>query len=1318
MQKNIARKKGVTLIALFLMFVFFLSAAIIGLPISAAADPAVLDPIAHYEFKDAENLGKDSAGNFDLSVKNSPKQGKGGEGEPATYLDLMENKDSAEDGFLYAEKSIGGKDFFDYMNDFTISLKLYIETDGYRSIIGTTEGFDGSSLHLAVDAGHTLFTVGGNGKEFSRELTLKKWTDIAFSYDKEKKVAQLYIDGQKIDETEMEVTVNHGKSVFSIGARVNVDGSGRTGFGSKIADVRVYDGVLSDEAIKQVAEGGEVTEVYTGKILKSIEPVTAVCTDTDTEEQIRAVLPAEVKATDSEDKEITLPASWKNAVIRKEGGVWKVTGGTVFGYPNTLGLKATATVTVEKAQELDPVAWYKFDDAENPGKDSMGNFDMTAVNGEKLSVRTEGAPIAGGKYISFSGNEGNSKAVKNEAGLEVYEGSEFGAPTDGILRNSTMDAEDYFGYLDSFTVSFWANTTNERFNVYMSAGYMGNAFQIVKDRVVGNQIFIVGGDGGEIAVKTPVEDNGGWFHMAVSYSAATGKTSVYIDGSFVAESEIKIRMNDVNSAFALGGYYSRVDGEYKVVRSGKHSMADVRVYDFALNAAQVGDVYNNRSVTAVNTPYIQSVVEDQTFVVRKAELSDTLPEKVLVVNQNGEQVLSSVRWAEVKGNKAYGYMFGDDTYVNVGISGSVKIEANLRYESIISMVNVPDGATVNVNGFSLTNGEGFDSALEAEIVLEITVPEGYRIKSVKEGSNKIAAADGKYKFSNDGNDVEIVFAKEGKVSVCFETNGGTTLDKVQVESGTTYGAAELPVPEKAGFVFDGWFADEKLANEIYSVDTIDVDMTLYAKWLTATEVAPLAWYKFDQEENLGLDSTGNFDLTANGSPIKTSKDSLSAIDFSADGSLTFPADLRKTDFFDRINHFTITFWANTSTGSAVLVDTGNNTFRIEKTENGELRIFGSGNNAVTVVLSPTEEWYHVAVSYNADIKLLTVYLDGDKVAAQTTDIVTDNGEAMFTVGSAGVKLADFRIFDATLGLAAVNAIYENKDQICGLYNDYISSYGDLETTGVNLVVSSTNSVDSIFAALPSEISAKTTGGKDITVEIYWYKTVNGDAVGIVYGQAAASIENKMFTVELSYSAIVNIGNMGSVTISLKDGTDAKIYASGEEISSRYGVEYILQVHAPLDRQVRSVRLGNEELTPGADGKYSFVFNGDDINVEFKIAEESCTITFDTLGGSKIESVTATTGQCLDDLDISAPVREGYTFGGWYTDESCTEEFGRYTQFTGDLKLYAKWTKEGSSGETNGCNGCSSTVNPGVAAGMTLLGGIAVAALCLRKKEDK
>ena len=46
-----------------------------------------------------------------------------------------------------------------------------------------------------------------------------------------------------------------------------------------------------------------------------------------------------------------------------------------------------------------------------------------------------------------------------------------------------------------------------------------------------------------------------------------------------------------------------------------------------------------------------------------------------------------------------------------------------------------------------------------------------------------------------------------------------------------------------------------------------------------------------------------------------------------------------------------------------------------------------------------------------------------------------------------------------------------------------------------------------------------------------------------------------------------------------------------------------------------------------------------------------------------------------------PVKDGYTFAGWYKDSACTQAWDFETGIPGDMTLYAKWTASGSSGET-------------------------------------
>ena len=88
-----------------------------------------------------------------------------------------------------------------------------------------------------------------------------------------------------------------------------------------------------------------------------------------------------------------------------------------------------------------------------------------------------------------------------------------------------------------------------------------------------------------------------------------------------------------------------------------------------------------------------------------------------------------------------------------------------------------------------------------------------------------------------------------------------------------------------------------------------------------------------------------------------------------------------------------------------------------------------------------------------------------------------------------------------------------------------------------------------------------------------------------------------------------------------------------------------------------------------------------------------TVTFDANGkdAAMPDSQRVKEGKAATEPSTQ-PQCKGYTFGGWFTDEACTQTYDFSTPVTADLTLYAKWTKNavnpggnGGSG-TNGGNG--------------------------------
>ena len=69
------------------------------------------------------------------------------------------------------------------------------------------------------------------------------------------------------------------------------------------------------------------------------------------------------------------------------------------------------------------------------------------------------------------------------------------------------------------------------------------------------------------------------------------------------------------------------------------------------------------------------------------------------------------------------------------------------------------------------------------------------------------------------------------------------------------------------------------------------------------------------------------------------------------------------------------------------------------------------------------------------------------------------------------------------------------------------------------------------------------------------------------------------------------------------------------------------------------------------------------------------VTFDSRGGSAVPAANPVQGKPM--VAPSDPVRDGYTFLGWYTDAAGTKAWDFSDPVTSDMTLYAKWEKKAS-----------------------------------------
>lgn len=94
------------------------------------------------------------------------------------------------------------------------------------------------------------------------------------------------------------------------------------------------------------------------------------------------------------------------------------------------------------------------------------------------------------------------------------------------------------------------------------------------------------------------------------------------------------------------------------------------------------------------------------------------------------------------------------------------------------------------------------------------------------------------------------------------------------------------------------------------------------------------------------------------------------------------------------------------------------------------------------------------------------------------------------------------------------------------------------------------------------------------------------------------------------------------------------------------------------------------LVSNVDGSDSFAASCQDVTI---ILSTECTVDFESNGGSKVDSQTVYYGEKIEKPED--PLREGYSFVGWYSDIDLKNPWDFENGIVeGNMTLYAKWQK--------------------------------------------
>ena len=162
----------------------------------------------------------------------------------------------------------------------------------------------------------------------------------------------------------------------------------------------------------------------------------------------------------------------------------------------------------------------------------------------------------------------------------------------------------------------------------------------------------------------------------------------------------------------------------------------------------------------------------------------------------------------------------------------------------------------------------------------------------------------------------------------------------------------------------------------------------------------------------------------------------------------------------------------------------------------------------------------------------------------------------------------------------------------------------------------------------------------------------------------------------------------TVTVTKDDGTSTNASAEVAELPGKMKVT--VATDADLSGSVRIARVHDgkvDVLNPvevNAEAK-TVTFETDRFSTYAILTAANCTVTFEANGGTPVPAVQAVAfGSKV--VKPSDPVKDGFTFDGWFVDAECTKKFDFDTAVTTDtleLKLYAGWTPVESGDEKPG-----------------------------------
>lgn len=482
-------------------------------------------------------------------------------------------------------------------------------------------------------------------------------------------------------------------------------------------------------------------------------------------------------------------------------------------------------------------------------------------------------------------------------------------------------------------------------------------------------------------------------------------------------------------------------------------------------------------------------------------------------------------------------------------------------------------------------------------------------------------------------------------TVSFDTNGGSAIESLtaySLDSCTFTVPSTVPVLD--GFLFQGWATVEGGAIDCQPGQTIEVtsvNTTLHAVWIERPSVIDFV-LSFDVGEGTGAPAT-----------LRTTSSELTV-------TFTIPDDVPERDGFGFLGwSLSVGGDADFGAGDQITVSTPSTTLYAVWIDESQLNSFtlnfglGGGTGDFEPMTAGTlDSSYTFTIPTDVPVRSGFVFM-GWAVPTNPSEVAYNPGDRIVVSSSSFTVYAVWQpesivftlSFDAGDGAtgapSAITSMAEGTVHVFTIPTDIpvMDGYRFLGWSGAY-------GGDADYQPGDTFVS----GVRDATLYAVW-KLIDDGAIHISNAPSDRTDVNTQFTYEVAIDADVPF------TVSISGSAADWLNVNGHTVRGTPMVSgtYTLVVTVT----------DGEEYGPSSE-TFTIRVMGSDV-MEYRVE-------FVTSGGSEVEDQWVPTGGTA--TAPADPVRDGFRFGGWYTEDGSRYDFS--TAVGADMTLRAAWISDGSS----------------------------------------